>query len=984
MIDEILSQLQHDPERVAIQHGGARISARELLGAVDDVTDEIRSRTRDVRAIVGVTGFESWRWIAGLVAIWRTGHIYAPYPVVVAADDPFAPTWMLDARTLVIASHRDHAPVPAASDTGYLFPTSGSTGAPKWVLGSRSGLERFIRWEVTRLCVTRRDRVSNLTAPTFDPVFRDVLVPLLAGATLCIPPARCAVVDGEAMFGWLAAERVSIVHCVPTLVRAWLARAAEPVALPDLRALLLAGEPLFSSDVRRWRDRVRSRARLFNLYGPTETVLAQLCHEITDDDADADERAIPVGRPLPGTAAIVLDDNHVPCEPYRQGQVYIRVPYACDGYWQQPELTAERFIPNPLAKHDRLQVYRTGDTGFHRDDNELVITGRIDHEYKVRGTRVDLSRIEDGLRSVRGVRDAAVKVVQPRERPAFLCAFIAGDVDLETVRRDAIDRIPRSAWPTAWQRLDELPRTTSGKLDRARLPDPEQLPRAPEHTIVDAVRQIWRDVLPSRDIPETASFRELGGQSIEAVQIAMLVEDRLGCRLSLEELFRLDSVELLAARIDELRREARDVSRLPRLEPTHHQTALPLTGAQLRFWNWLERGADPLRFQFVWAALLEGPVDHERLRAACDATLSRHPGLAPQFRPGPLQQPRVAPANVSVTHWQGALDELRLAALTESAVVFEHGRGSLARIRIYVLSDARCVFVLDNHILVSDGWTKSLLLREITERYAGTFIEQPQALTFLDYAAWELACAPHERRHDAFWGEQLARLHRPKLPYVEPRERWLHGPVTTMRRLLDEPVTRALARRAGDESVSVASIHLAALTRALADRFGEASGHVLLSNAKRTLPALNNVVGCFTDSTVFPYAVTSTSFREHAAATHELCGACLRHDGTSFESLLARLRPDIDRCDETWFPVIFAPQPAQDSAFELPDARVTPLPWSFERWIWPVEVYPIITPDRTELVLNYASLAFAESQIAELFERMASLLVGYARGFDAM
>ena len=217
-------------------------------------------------------------------------------------------------------------------------------------LGSQKGLSHFLHWEIGEFALGEESRVSQLAPATFDVSLRDILAPLLAGGTLCIPPDE-ARTDSRRLLTWLEAAKVSLIHCVPSLFRQLMAELGtehrSETRLLNLTHLLLAGEPLYGADIQRWHALMGSRIQLTNLYGPSETTLAKAFHRITETP-DEPARMVPVGKPLPNSALLIIKNGEL-CDPGEIGDVFIKTPFMSKGYLDAPDLMAESFIQNPLT-----------------------------------------------------------------------------------------------------------------------------------------------------------------------------------------------------------------------------------------------------------------------------------------------------------------------------------------------------------------------------------------------------------------------------------------------------------------------------------------------------------------------------------------------------------------------------------------------------------------------------------------------------------
>ena len=332
----------------------------------------------------------------------------------------------------------------------------------------------------------------------------------------------------------------------------------------------MAGEPLLPADVRRWRAVFGDRVELVNFYGPSETTMIKLFHRVRPEDAEA--KTIPVGQPMPGCRALVVDDKGEPCPPGRIGEIYIRTPYRSLGYLNQPERTAEVFIRNPWSDRPDDIVYKTGDLGRLREDGSFEVIGRRDHQVKIRGIRVELAPIEERLREHPAVAEAAVADRTDIQGNKFLCAWVALRAEVETGRLAEHLRaaLPEAMIPSAWVVLAALPRTLSGKVDRKALPDPGQGGEGREYTpprtpAEEEICALFAELLglPRAGIHD--SFFEMGGHSLLATLLLSRLRARFGVEVALRQIFRSPTVAELAPIVTELQMAQEDEAEMAAL-----------------------------------------------------------------------------------------------------------------------------------------------------------------------------------------------------------------------------------------------------------------------------------------------------------------------------------------------------------------------------------------------------------------------------------
>jgi len=441
-------------------------------------------------------------------------------------------------------------------DMCYVYFTSGSTGRPKGIAGRLKAIDHYIRWETTTFGIGPGDRVSQLTTPSFDASLRDFFAPLVSGGTVCVPPAG-TVLDAETLVDWLHRERINVVHCVPSVFRSILNEPLDAAKFPALRHVLMAGEAILPADASKWFDVFGDRISLVNLYGPSETTMTKFFHVVTA--ADAHRRLIPIGKPMPGASAIVVDEHNNPCPAGVVGEIYIRTPYRSLGYFGRPDLTGAVFIQNPFGAEPHDLVYKTGDLGRLLKDGTFELIGRRDHQVKVRGERVELGAIETSLRTHEAIKDVVVVDRDDERGTKYLCAYVIAsrDVTVPELRDFLAAEVSGAMIPSAFVVLDAIPRLINGKVDRAALPVPdrdraraEQVFEAPRNPAEERLAQLFADVLGVSRVSIHESFFDLGGHSLLATQLVSRIRRKFEIALPVRALFDTPTVAGIARHVD--------------------------------------------------------------------------------------------------------------------------------------------------------------------------------------------------------------------------------------------------------------------------------------------------------------------------------------------------------------------------------------------------------------------------------------------------
>jgi amino acid adenylation domain-containing protein len=439
-------------------------------------------------------------------------------------------------------SHQVRVAAVGLDAAAYVFFTSGSTGVPKGVLGTHAGLGHFLAWERSNFPIGLGDRVAQLTALSFDPVLRDIFLPLTSGACLQVPK-RDLLLDARRMLHWFSESAITLAHCVPSLMKAWLQADIGDKPFRTLRYILFAGEPLTDSLLKRFAEAAGPDTRIINLYGPTETTLAKVANRIERPEPGVQ----PIGYPQPGADVATIRDRRTRCGLWEIGEIAIRTPYRSKGYLRNPMLTAEVFCPNPERNDPEDLVYYTGDLGRIRPDGKIEIFGRTDAQIKVRGVRIEPSEVEGCMLGLPGVKDAAVTVRVAANEDKVLFGLIVPQTLLSEIEESTFAHSVREALksqlsdPMVPARIvlrDALPYLPNGKLDRRTIAALELDDQAETSaSLRDATHLDERmrrlvaaieDALGTRVDSLDKSFLDLGGDSLSYIRASIAIEDLLG------------------------------------------------------------------------------------------------------------------------------------------------------------------------------------------------------------------------------------------------------------------------------------------------------------------------------------------------------------------------------------------------------------------------------------------------------------------------
>lgn len=597
IIQSVFEQIvEQFPAHIAIEEGEKQMSYAELNQRANKLAHVLRQRGVEREALAGIFLPAGLEYVIAMLGVLKAGGIFMPLdvetpqkrfdyllqktsPALMISNREFSPqlqdrlaaAGFADSLPCLLLAEADDPALPERNlpltsepdDGNYLLFTSGSTGTPKGILGCHKGLSHFIHWEIGEFEIDSSVRVSQFAPTTFDVSLRDMFVPLIAGGTLCIP-LQTDVTNSRRLLHWLQEKRISLTHCVPSLFRL-LTKEIEHLGanakniLPDLRYILLAGEPLYSSDVIKWRELMGERIELVNIYGPSETTLAKLFYRIRQTPQERG-RMIPVGYPIPNTAVLILKDQRL-CQIGEIGEIHIKTPFRSKGYYHDPELTRKQFIQNPLQPDQEDIIYATGDSGRYLPERCVELLGRLDNQVKIDGIRIELTEIEQAVLKHAAIDQAVVIAHKTSDHSHHLtCYYIERQpVTEDTLREHLRAWLPENMHPRFFVRMEQFPLNLHGKVDRRALPKPEDLLyehqrfEAPVTALESQLAAIWSDVLELRRVGVETTFQHLGGDSLKAMRIVSGVYQACGLSIGFQDIFPDATVRALARKIESAR-----------------------------------------------------------------------------------------------------------------------------------------------------------------------------------------------------------------------------------------------------------------------------------------------------------------------------------------------------------------------------------------------------------------------------------------------
>jgi amino acid adenylation domain-containing protein len=964
-------QVERTPEAAAVSfvEADGRVSIltySELNARANRLARHLVRLGVGAETFVGILAAREPETVVGVLAVLKAGGAYLPL-------DPAYPKerigYMLaDARVRTLLTQQRHAEILHAHDgaqlvyldaagaawaeesaenlprrarpenLAYVIYTSGSTGQPKGVMVSHQGLSNLSLAEASAFDLKAGSRVLQFASWSFDASVFEMVAALTTGATLCLAGAA---LPGEAFTRFLREQSINVIGLTPTTL------AAVPATeLPDLQVVITGGEPCPPELVARWAE----GRRFFNVYGPTETTTTATFGACTGDG-----RTPSIGRPIANTQIYILDERLQPVPVGVVGQLHIGGVALSRGYLNRPELTAEKFIPNPFGGAAGARLYRTGDAARYREGGEIEFVGRVDRQVKLRGFRIEPGEIEAALAAHSAVRECAVVVREDARGERRIVAYATlyddtGAPQAAVWRAFLKGKLPDYMIPSAFVVLDAMPLTPGGKLDRRALPAPEPgtvdacegfaHARTPAEEVLSG---IWAEVLGLEQVSASGNFFESGGHSLLATQLVSRVREVFQVELPLRDFFDAPTLGEVAVRIESLRRAQQGLQLTP-IKPVSREADLPLSFAQQRLW-FLDEFEPGNSFYNVPSAIrLVGALDVHALEHSLNEVIRRHEILRTTFESAQGQPRQViaraltlslTPENLQdLNGAERRAEEVRRLAVEEAQRSFDLAQGPLVRARLLQVADEEHVLLFTMHHIVSDGWSVNVLLGEVAALYEAYRRGEPSPLPelsiqYADFAAWQREWLDGEQLETQlrYWREQLrdapALLELPT-DRTRPPVQTYSG--ATARFELPKSLSDSLQRLSRSVGATLFMTLLAAFQTLLQRYSGAADVLVGTPIAGRNRAEIEGLIGFFVNTLVLRTKFDGDpSFNELLRRVREVCLGAYAHQDVPFEKLVEELQPEREMSHAPLFQVMFSLQNAWAGQAQLAGLEMRPL-----------------------------------------------------------
>lgn len=816
----------------------------------------------------------------------------------------------------------------------YVMYTSGSTGKPKGVCIPHRGVIRLVK--NTNYVNLDSDQVILQAAPiAFDASTFDIWGALLNGGTLvlmpqCIPSLQelgTAIKEYKITTLWLTA---GLFHLMVT---------EKIEALKPLRQLLAGGDVLSVTDVQKVL-RELPNCRFINGYGPTENTTFTCCYSPSSEKDVVG--SVPIGYPIANTQVYILDSDLQPLPVGVAGELYIGGDGVARGYLNNPELTAECFIPNPFSNDSSARLYKTGDRVRWRDDGVIEFLGRVDNQVKIRGFRIELGEIESVLGEYPALNNVVVLAREDRPGDKRLVAYIVAKNDQKNLNIDKIrhflgEKLPEYMIPSIFLVLNELPLNANGKVDRRILPAPEfhlenKLIK-PRNSTESNLVNIWQEIL-GFEVGINQSFTSLGGDSLQATRIISRIRDIFEVELPVTVMLNNTNIVSLAELVNQ-QDKIDNVNYFLPLEPIKHDNDLPLTVYQERIWLLSQRAEKFPIHNLPMAFRLEGNLDVQVLEKTFNEIIKRHESLRTNFplvNRLPIQR-ILSELHLSITAEKVNQADIETTINKEAGKYFNLEKDALIRVKLLKLAENDHILIVTCHHIISDGWSLSVLLKEISTIYSSLLTKSSLNLpelkiNYRDFTLWHRQQQKQPEIKTSllnYWENQLQDAPPlSELPCDRPRVplQTFKGNVQTF--TIEPEVIKQIEIFRKETNTTLFMVLLAVFL-ILMHRCSEQDDIIIGSPiANRNHTIFENLIGCFANVLPLRSRINENpSFKEFLQQIKKITLEVYTYLDFPVEKLLSKLQHDRNLSYSPWFQVAFILLNVPNHELKLPEINIT-------------------------------------------------------------
>ena len=984
------------------------VSFSHLNEKSDRLAQLLRAKSAGPDTIIGIMMERSQEMIHGLLAILKAGGAYLPVSpgtpemrLVNMLEDCDAillltkqeirtadfegEILLLDLLNLPTRVIDTLTPVNHPGNLAYIIYTSGSTGKPKGVMAEHRNVVNVVSWFARQYDIRPGSHVLQSSDYTFDASVNQIFGTLLYGGTLFLID-ESSLPDFHWIRKYIDKNHIHIVNFVPMMLNGWLCDGNNREKLGSIRAVLSGGERLDDS----LKDRLLDMGyELFNQYGPTETAIDALAEKCSI-------QPVTLGKPIANVQCYILgkDNNILPMEV--PGELCIGGHGVTRGYLNNPQLTREKFVENPFVKGER--IYKTGDLARLTGGRKIELLGRIDNQVKIRGFRIEPGEIENQLLEIEDIIKAIVIDKKDKNGENYLCAYIVSgkEIEISEIRNHLSKKLPDYMIPGYFVRLDKIPLTPNGKLDRKALPVPQEeisteskyVP--PRDRIEKILEEIWREVL---DITTAASLRgigiddsffRIGGHSLKAMNMMSLIHKKLNVKIPLAQIFKTPTIRAIAQYMANAAQY-----RYLSIKAGEEKEYYILSSAQKRLYYLQQMDLNNTSYNAPNIITLEGDIDNKKLGATFKQLIARHESLRTGFdmiEAVPVQRVyKSSEVEFNIEYYPDTSSETHhLSFIIHHSFIrpFDLSQPPLIRVGLIKSGEKKQILLLDMHHIITDGTSQDILTLEFIKLYAGEELP-PLRVRYVDYSENQYQWFPpgEMKKKEQYWLKQFEG----EVPVLDLPTDYPRPPVESFEGdslyfEIEEELTHDLKKFASGTGTTLFMVLLAAFN-VLLSKYSLQEDIVVGSPVTgRTHADLNDVIGMFVNMLALRnYPGSTKSYREFLAEVKKNAVNAFENQDYQFDSLVAKLNLQSDVSRHPLVDTVFVFQNIdrhyrRDSVIKTPGLILEPSEIKFKITKFDLELSAGETGNKIWCNFDYRTKLFKNETIEKMSRHLLKVI----------
>ncbi len=998
-------QVEKTPDAVALAFGNNSMTYKELNERANSLAYYLRSKNIGRNDIVGIMVNRSLEMIVSILAVLKSGACYIPIDPEYPQDrieymlenskakllltfeklqnkvDFESKVFVELTNELYNSNKNDLDNVNEPEDLAYMIYTSGSTGKPKGVMlihKSLSNLANYCNNYVEYLKNPIYRTVVSVTTVSFDIFIFETLISLQRGLKLVIANEEEQTIP-RLLNDIIEKNNVEIIQTTPSRMQLLVNNIDDIPALSKLKFITLAGEQLPISLVNELKN-ICSPV-IYNGYGPSETTVFSTLTDVTNHSN------ITIGHPLNNTQIYILNSNLEICPVGVTGEIYISGDGVGKGYINNEELTKKSYLKNPFSKENKT-IYKTGDLGYYCPNGEIMCLGRCDNQVKIRGLRIELGEIENEILSFEDIENCIVVKKVDNEEHEFLCAYFISnkDINIDNLRNNIQKRLPKYMVPQYFVRLEEIPYTPNGKVDRKKLPMPSIENRRreivlPRNNTDELLIKNLKEILNVTNISIEDSFFELGGDSLSAINLCTKVYSDFNVQIFVKDIIDNPLVKDLSDLIASTDKKFKS----NKIQKTDKSEYYPVSSEQKRiYYSTKKISEENLVYNVSGALVVDSILDLEKVKNTFFKLVELHSSFRTRFvveQENLVQEVLdfdIVKKDLNISSFNDTEENMN-KIINSFPKPFDLEKAPLLRVSVCVLDNKKTLILLDTHHIIMDGVSLNILMRDFCKIYNNEEISELE-FSYVDYSAWENNYIKSEeiKEYDKYWASVFPNADIPtlNLPYDYPTStKKFNGDKISYNMKSD--VFKKLQDLSKSHKVSEYTLFITALYVLLYKYTLQTDLIVASPLANRNLEEFHNVIGMFVNNIVLRKNIdTSKSVKELLRDVQDTVNDALSNQPYSYELISKKVNSNPSLLD-----VVLTYQNIKKDKYEIANANLELIPADtktskFNIWLE-------IIPDSYTFNLEYNSSLFKKETIKSFIEHYVFILEQFIENVDA-